>query len=273
MVEDGILKMKKTETTFKLLRNILSKNNFLTIDPARTKLFGDLIQLVKKDQMVFKNIFFTKENVLVRKIRHSFSMEQMTIENYWSNRISSSKNIVKEIKKFPFYSGYVSSAEFIGSILKRKFVQKPVKKILYVGSGALPLNPLLLFETTKIKIDAVERDPASYRASRDLIKKLDLQKSIKIFNKDIIDIKDLNKYDVVICAILVGENSIRREQYLNAIIKSMRKGAVLIIKNINFSRRILYPEVRFRKLKGLEIREIIEDDQQLTNLLILATKL
>ena len=94
------------------------------------------------------------KEINIGKLQKAFSIEQMSIEKYWSQKIISSENPLSEITMFPFYQGYVSTANYLYSSIT-SISNKQIKKILYIGAGALPLNSILIAQNHNLKIDNI----------------------------------------------------------------------------------------------------------------------
>lgn len=254
----------------KLCQQIIRKNE-IKLDPERTRLFGKLIPLIKKGNASMpEDVFLDKNDVT--KLRQVFLVEQMCIEKYWSQKIISSKNPLFEIALFPFYQGYVSTAQYLYNTMAI-ISHKPIKKVLYIGAGALPLNSILIAQNYNLKIDNIERENESFRLSKVLLHKLKLNNQVKVIHKDILDYKKLKDYDVIICAVLVGNNTKQKQKIIDHIGKYMKFGNLLLLKNIDGLRTLLYPPIDTSRLpKSLNIEAIHKKQSELTNMLIVARK-
>lgn len=248
------------------------QRNITKLDSERTNLFGELIPLIKEgDVNMAKNTLSKKIDAV--KLQKAFSIEQMSIEKYWSQKIISSENPLSEITMFPFYQGYVSTANYLYNSIT-SISNKQIKKILYIGAGALPLNSILIVQNHNLKIDNIERELESFKLSRLLLCRLKLDKQIKVIHKDIMDFKKLKNYDVIICAILVGSNTKQRQRVINHIGKHMKFGNLLLLKNVDGLRTLLYPPIDITKFpKSLHIEDTHKKQTELTNILIVAKKI
>ena len=254
----------------KLCQQIIQKNE-IKLDPERTRLFGELISLIKKRSASMSGDVLLNKNDL-KRLQQVFSIEQMCIEKHWSQKIISSKDPLFEITQFPFYQGYISTAQYLYNSMVVIF-HKPIKKILYIGAGALPLNPILIAQNYNLKIDSIEKEHESFELSKLLLHKLKLNNQIKIIHKDILDFKKLKDYDVIICAVLVGNNTKQKQKIIDHISKYMKSGNLLVLKNIDCLRTLLYPPINIAKFpKNLNIKTIDKKQSELTNILIVARK-
>lgn len=254
----------------KLCQQIIRRNR-TKFDPERTRLFGKLIPLIKKSDASMANGVLSKK-IDVIKLRQVFSIEQTSIEKHWSQKIISSKNPLAEIVLFPFYQGYVSTANYLYNFIIA-ISHKPVKKILYIGAGALPLNSILMAQNYNLKIDNIEREYKSFKLSELLLHRLKLDKQIKVIHKDILGFKKLKNYDIIICAILVGNNTNQKQRVINYIGKYMKFGNLLLLKNVDGLRTLLYPPIDTTRFpKNLNVEAIHKKQSELTNILIVAKK-
>ena len=249
----------------------ITRINKTKFNSERTRFFGELIHLIKKGGTGIDNVVLSKK-IDIKKLRRVFSTEQTSIEKYWSQKIISSKNPLFEITQFPFYSGYVSTARYLYDSIVA-ISHNPIKKILYIGAGALPLNSILIAQNHNLKIDNIEREHESFKLSRLLLHKLKMYKQVKVIHKDIFDFKKLTNYDVIICAILVGDDTRQRQRVINHIGKYMKFENLLLLKNIDGSRTLLYPPIDTTRFpKNLRVEAIHKKQSELTNMLIIARK-
>jgi len=247
----------------------LTKNE---LEPIRTKLLGELIFLIKKYDGVISITEAEKKQINVVKLWQVFSLEQMCIEKYWAQKVISSPHPLYEITQFPFYRGYISTAEYLYDSLKM-VTSKPIKKVLYVGSGALPLNPILLAQKYRLNIYCIEKDYESYQLSLNLLRRLNLTNRINVIYTNILHYKQLRNYDIIICAILVGDDTKMRQRIINHISKYMKLDGLFVIKNVNGLRTLLYPPISTEIFKNLKIEAINKKQTELTNILIITRKL
>src|SRR3989338_5965978 len=109
-------------------------------DPKRTALFGKLIRVIKENDKrapISHRILTQTKHILINDLRSTFSLEQISIEKYWAIKIISSKNPYDELKDFPFYKGYISSAKYLFDTIS-SMCKDPIRKMLYIGGCALP---------------------------------------------------------------------------------------------------------------------------------------
>lgn len=255
----------------KLSQQIIRRHK-IKLDPERTRLFGKLIPLIKKGDASMANDVLLKKIDII-KLRQVFSIEQMSIEKYWSQKIISSKNPLAEIILFPFYHGYVSTARYLYNTIVA-ISHKPIKKILYIGAGALPLNSILIAQNHNLKIDNIERERESFKLSRLLLHRLELDNQIKVIHKNILDFRKMKDYDVIICAILVGDNTKQKQRVIAHIGKYMKLGNMLLLKNVDGLRTLLYSPIDTTRLpENLNVEVIHKKQSELTNILLILKKL
>ena len=243
-------------------------------DPKRTALFGKLIRVIKeydKRAPISHRILTQTKHILINDLRSTFSLEQISIEKYWAIKIISSKNPYDELKDFPFYKGYISSAKYLFDTIS-SMCKDPIRKMLYIGGGGAPLNPILMQNKHNLTINLIERDNQSFTLSKKLLNTLKLNRKITVELSDIMDYKKLKNYDVIINAVLVGETSVQKRKVIRHISKYMDTNTLLVFKNVDGLRTILYPSVKTQYFKDLKIKKVVKNPAQLTNILIFSKK-
>jgi nicotianamine synthase len=129
----------------------------------------------------------------------------------------------------------------------------PPKKIAFIGSGPLPLSAICLSQnleesgTSNIpepglpSVLNIDKVPDAISQSRILVEKLGATKMYfscqEIGRSDL----DLRSFDVVFLAALVGETQEEKEKLLISVVRSMREGALVVIRTAHGLRQLLYP--------------------------------
>lgn len=154
---------------------------------------------------------------------------------------------------FPYYSNYVDLTKME---LYALFSMSPTTphKFAFIGSGPLPLTSLCIADflekefkdsPTQVQIHNIDRDPRAISLSSSLCQKLGRRaRSLTFQCTEAIEDKqkqDLEEFDVVYLAALVGSSKIQKEQIINDFAGRMRPGALLVLRSAHSLRSLLYP--------------------------------
>ena len=125
----------------------------------------------------------------------------MKWRKWWANKlIRSSLPIDKTLQQFWYYSQYEQLVKAEGFL----FHNLPISKLVFLGSGALPLTPIMMLQAFPFikSIHCVDVDADACALSRNVIKRLSLENQIKVIHCDALDY-EAEPNDLVICASLL----------------------------------------------------------------------
>lgn len=247
--------------------------NSAELSEERTRLFTDLINVVRGQQGVEDEEVLKDEDIFqcIPDLHRLFAVEQLSLEKYWARHVIDANNPKRALREFPFYAGYIASSGFICYSLKAISTGE-ASNILYVGSGALPLNPILISRKSDLTIDNIERDKEAFDLSGVLIKAVNSDKRLRVINTDVVDFKDFDNYDVIILATLVGQDRADKMKIIEHVYGYMRQGSLLVVKSVNGLRQLLYPSVDTKDLERFNLQGFIQNNNEITNMLIFLRK-
>jgi len=129
---------------------------------------------------------------------------EQELEAAWSAWVSASRVPPLTLLRFPYLDNYRQLTELEHTALARH-VAHPPRRVLFVGSGPLPLSSLHLAGVlgTGTTIDNLDRGPAAIAGARRLTHRLDARR-LAFHHGDLADLHDLRPYDLVVLAALVG---------------------------------------------------------------------
>ncbi|HEX8089861.1 MAG TPA: nicotianamine synthase family protein, partial [Blastocatellia bacterium] len=167
-------------------------------------------------------------------------------------------------------SNYLLCDRF-GGLIRRELalVAAPApRRVLFIGSGPLPISAIYLALFTGGLIDCLDRDMEAVEVSRQVIKKLGFGETIRVFNGtgESFDVKD---YDLIVIALLAKPK--RR------ILRNLRKRAGadcrLLCRTSFGLRTLIYDPTPDDALQGFRIaaKQIADCDQTISTLLLEST--
>jgi len=185
-------------------------------------------------------------------IQRLFSQGSSMYERHWANQIVQSATPQQVFTQhYPYYQHYQrATALEIHAI--QSLAAQPVKRVLMVGSGALPVTSMALnkagFATSNLDIH--EADLALGQAVSD---KLDANHGMRFIHNDICNETDLGEYDVVWLAALVGDEEIKAK-IIKHLYERMQPGSQLIVRTAYNLRALLYPAANEQDLLPFEVK-------------------
>ncbi|MBP9818304.1 hypothetical protein KBC75_06190 [Candidatus Shapirobacteria bacterium] len=110
-------------------------------------------------------------------------------------------------------------------------------KMLFIGSGPLPMSAILYNKYAGCQIDCIEKDKNMVDISQKVLAKLGLAKSVNVYCKNGEKLK-ADKYDVIVVALLAKP----KNKILESIFTSMEPTTRVICRTADTTNKILYEE-------------------------------
>ncbi|XP_028779482.1 nicotianamine synthase-like [Neltuma alba] len=197
------------------------------------------------------------------------------LETHYSTILGSFENPLDHLDIFPYYSNYLKLGLLEFTILTQHCARFP-SNIAFVGSGPLPFTSIVLASnhlptTTFHNYDI---DPqANSMALRLFSSDTDLSKRMVFHTSDILDVtKDLEEYEVVYLAALVGMDNDEKNRVIDHLAKHMAPGALLMLRSAHGARAFLYPVVEPDDLRGFEVLSVFHPTDEVINSVVIARK-
>lgn len=152
--------------------------------------------------------------------------------------------------------------ERLESLVKREIAliaSFPPKRILFVGSGPLPLSAVHMHLQTGSPVDCVAQDSATLPAAQRVLECCGLSDSVKMLH-DANAGPNISEYDLV----LVASPAKIRKSILTALRKQSRSGCQILWRTLDGLRRLAPGLLRERELQGFYVKaEQIADGQHM----------
>jgi len=200
------------------------------------------------------------ENVLIQPqiqqikpgIQQLFSHASSLYERHWAHRLIQSQDPLHALQhEYPYFQHYQrATALEINAI--NSLAQQPVKKVLMVGSGALPLTTLAL-NTAGLEVDNLDINQADLLLGQTVCKVLEPNNQLAFIHNDICQQAELEQYDVIWLAALVGDAQIK-DLIIEHLFDNMRSGALLVVRTAYNLRTLLYPSVDEQGLAPFQVK-------------------
>lgn len=205
-------------------------------------------------------------------VRSYMSRAEFYLEHQHAQKIYTSRNPEKTLKTYPFYEDYVNLTRFEYHSFCA-VSQKPVRKILFIGAGPLSMTSIcLLMHNNNLEIDNLDMDDRAVITSQRVVEKLKLEEKITSMFGSAINLTNLQKYDAIILAALVGATKEEKTAVIKHLARIMKKEQLLLIRTTTNSRRFLYPSIEAADVPDLSILCEIERGSDMVNAAIIARK-
>ncbi|KAJ3134244.1 hypothetical protein HK100_003719 [Physocladia obscura] len=173
------------------------------------------------------------------------------LENYHARLIIASENPVKALEEFPYYRNYVNMIHTEAHILYAAIgapLQLNPYKVMFIGSGPLPMSALLLARDyfTFAQFTCIDMDENANALARQIVSFYCDSKRFQFISQDINHVEQnvIEGCNVIFMAALVGPNCSTKLQILSRIASKMQKGAFLMIRSTCGLKTLLYPELK-----------------------------
>ncbi|KHJ31852.1 putative nicotianamine synthase 3 [Erysiphe necator] len=183
-------------------------------------------------------------------LRSFCSAIETNLEKKWSLKAagdvgSTQEEVCARIRAYPYFNTYVNLIEAELSAM-RSIEQKPIKKIAFIGSGAMPMTSLCLIgrltdTPTNISVLNIDRDAEALELSKVVCERLGSQaEGMEFCHAEAGTSLDLNDCDAVYLAALVGHTQEQKEALLGQVTSKMRPGALLVTRGGRKLRSLIY---------------------------------
>lgn len=175
------------------------------------------------------------------EIQKLFSQASSLYERHWAQRIVESDEPQRLLtQEYPYFQHYERATGLeINAI--NSLANTPVEKVLMVGSGALPLTSLAL-KKSGLSVDNLDINNDDLILGQKVCHAIAGEHSMVFIHNDVCLQEDLQQYDVIWLAALVGDESIKNK-IIKHLYTNMRPGAQLVIRTAYNLRTLLYPSI------------------------------
>lgn len=196
------------------------------------------------------------------KLRKRCAVAEEMLEIDWANRVRKSVSPKKSLLSFPYYDNYLSLASFEIGLIKNF---KRESKIIFVGSGPLPLSGILLAKSG-YEVWLMDRCPFACFLAEKLLTKLGMIKRCKVLQQDAFRFSNYSDFPIIILGALVGQDEKEKNKLLQSILSNTLKGSLILARSTWGARRIFYPVVNTEWCKPCDfIEEFRPKDPKLVN--------
>jgi len=199
----------------------LSDEEILSCSSGRVeKLFLKLDALITRDlDRDIVSILLNKQELepVFAHMNRFRNLYTVRVETRYSNEILENKSPWKVLEEYPFYRNYLRlvRTEFEGFGLKRG------DRVVFLGSGPLPLTLIVFMKCYGVKGTGIEQDPLRARLSIKSLEKLGLSEYITIINGNHLSMNPADFIDSTTGAraLMIAAQAEPKKEILNQLLK------------------------------------------------------
>ncbi|KAG2193670.1 hypothetical protein INT47_002312 [Mucor saturninus] len=217
---------------------------------------------------------------LIPTLRTMASQGEYFLELTWANDlVYQAKDYNQEAKpdlsRFVYYQNYVDLVQLELHALHG--VGARLNNIVFIGSGPLPLSPILMYQSlpSSTIVHNIDRDQDSITISNKLLEKLNISHGFRQHVMDAVDYSGFATSDVVILGALVGEDAAEKMKFLKSIGSKMKSGSFLMARSAHSLRKLLYPSLEPYQVNtcGFETVLVLHPYNDVVNSVLIAKKI
>ncbi|MEC4089616.1 nicotianamine synthase family protein [Pseudoalteromonas rubra] len=216
----------------------------LTINAQTMAVFDRFLGLLSNEhgsEFAEQVLAEAKIKAIKPQIQHLFSLASSMYERHWAERLVNSdapEQVLRE--EYPYFKHYQRATGLEINAINSLAVE-PVKRVLMVGSGALPLTSMALYNAG-LQVDNLDIQQDDLLLGKQVCGALSADNQMGFIHNDICEQADLAQYDVIWLAALVGDAQLK-DKIIAHLYEQMRPGAQLVVRTAFNLRTLLYPSV------------------------------
>ena len=209
--------------------------------------------------------------VIQNNLRRMSSEAESELELFWVKEALKSLDTEKILRAFPYYSNYEKMTDLETESMRLCGTHRN-HKVLFVGSGPLPLSSIMMAKKCRVLVDNLDVDAAACRFSQKLIERLELSGKIRTIKGDILDMEDLSEYQTILIAALAGENDKEKQRIIDHVVSKSGKDSHIVMRSVSNLGKLLYPEITQDHLKNIQVIRRSENSKDVINSIIIGKK-
>lgn len=245
--------------------------------PTTNALFGRLVSLaIDRDAARHADAVLADPAVagILAHLRRLCADGEFELERHWAQRVLARRDhgpdARAELARFPYHQNYRDLTRLEHHAVAG-LTARPVRRVLFVGSGPLPLTSLVLAGQYGATVDDLDHDPEAVRLSTELLDAIGAP-GLRVRLGDVRDERadDLAAYDLVYLAALAGLDPASKHDLLAHLGRTLRPGTLVLARSAHSLRRLLYPVLDPHDLPGLETLAVVHPHTDVVNSVVVA---
>lgn len=229
------------------------------MNEATMALFSELMTLVSNDHQpdVIRNI--VNENyfkAICNPMQRLFAQAAYFYELHWAQKIINANNPKKVLEQdYPYLDHYQRACTLEQQALTAH-AKQPLKRVLMIGSGPLPMTSILLARQG-IQVDNLDIKDEANRFATQLCEELNPSTSMRFITSNVLDYNAIHDYDAIWLAAMAGGHQLK-PRILDHLYQNMQSGTLLLARTACNLRVMLYPEITAEDLKAFKLRLLMQ---------------
>jgi nicotianamine synthase len=217
---------------------------------------------------------------LIPELRAMASQGEYFLELTWATQLvqQAQQGTKPNISRFVYYQNYVDLVKLELHALHG--VGAKLNNIVFIGSGPLPLSPILMYQTlaathSTVMMHNIDRDQESITISGALLKKLHIDHGFTQHVMDATEYPHFGQADVVILGALVGQDVKEKMEFLRNIGQKMKPGSFVMARSAHSLRKLLYPSIEPYQVNkcGFETAIVLHPFNDVVNSVLIAKRI
>lgn len=205
---------------------------------------------------------------LGESLRRLNDQAETAIEEQFANALMGCANPQAYLRTFPHYTSY----EHLTRHLEEAVRGHSTNRLLFIGSGSFPISAILAANIFD-QIDCLDNNAEANEKAKHIVSLFRLENHIRFIHADVHTFEDLESYDVVMLASLVGNTPDDKRCMLGKLGAHMRSGTLLLARTSHGLRTLVYPEVPKNTWPGFAALRVTIAGDECMNSLVSAQKL
>ncbi len=253
------------ESAFTLLQQICESSKAATDKQLEfSKLHENIMQLegfiwsLDADEAGAAFVLESLSSDVVASLNAAYSAWATQLEYQFAHRLIRGE---AHLSEYPFYERF---AGLVTCELAMVANSHP-DRILFIGSGPLPITAIHLHLQTGATIDCVALEENTVDISRQALEKCGLNNSVRVSSEGDSSY-DVSTYDLV----LVGELAKSKKNILGVLRKHSRAGCQILCRTSHGLKRLAYQQATEQDRKGFHLKQeqVAEDEQLISTWLL-----
>lgn len=245
-----------------LVKRIKALKSFVPNDEVNS-VFSDLVKLALTSR---DKIDISREDF--DYIQKSAALAEYELEKDSVLQILDDK---KKLEEFIYYNNYIKLTRIEWNSLLSCRLHKN-HKVLFVGSGPLPLTGLILAKDYGCHVTLMDISSEAIDLSKKLVSKLELSDNIDVVNSDALSFDKYQDFDVIYLAALAGISKGLKKKILDKIKSDSSEKVHLIARSSFGNREILYKPLTDDDIEGFKIDLEVKPHNDVVNSFLILSK-
>lgn len=227
----------------------------LTINDQALSLFNELLEILRthSDSALLSTDPYLQ--AIAPPLRRIFANAAYLYEKFWAEQLLAKTDLAEALANdYPYHEHYIRATRLEFQTLAACY-GKPLRRILMVGSGPLPMTSVQLINNggEDLTVDNLDISEEAAQIGEQITSRLGLNQQMRFLTGDILKSVELGDYDAIWLAALAGDSH-NKARLVNHLYQCMSPGALLLVRTACDLRGLIYPVVTTQDLSPFTLR-------------------